>query len=289
MLASTAPPGKKSEDLLDQLTNGWIFEPKLDGFRCLMHISDGTIVLRSRTGRDIGQRFSATPLPELEGPLVIDGELIATDERGRPSFNLVQKANGRPGDPIATYVAFDLLYDADEGDIREQPWTARRPRLEALQASGLTVIPYSPSGRAIWDVVLSQDLEGAIAKRAQAKYRSGRSSDWLKLKRVRELSAIVTGFKEGSGARADSFGSLAVALMDDESQLVPIGSVGSGFNEGDLRYLRTLPLPFVIEVRYQEWTGTALRMPIFKGVREDVPITDCTFRLQLPEARQGAS
>jgi bifunctional non-homologous end joining protein LigD len=287
MLATSAPAVESSESLLRQLDDGWVFEPKLDGFRCLMHVVDGTVTLRSRTARVISQRFSATPLPRLDGSFILDGELIALDENGRPSFNLVQRANGRPGDPTATYVAFDLLFDSTHGDLRDQAWSVRREALDQLQAPGLTVIPYSPSGGAMWEMVLAQGLEGAIAKRIDAKYRAGRSADWVKLKRVRELSAIVTRFNEGTGQRSGSFGSLALALLNDAGGMVAIGGVGSGFNERDLRDLKARRPPFVVEVRYQEWTGTALRMPVFKGVRDDVEITDCTIASQLPEARRN--
>lgn len=284
MLATPAQPGRPAEALLGELGDGWVFEPKLDGFRCLMHIVEARVVLRSRTGGDLSERFSATPLPTHDGPLVIDGELIALDERGRPSFNLVQRANGRPGDPTASYVAFDLLYHHELGDIRDQPWTRRRDLLETLQPHGLTVIPYSQSGNAIWETVVAQGFEGAIAKRSTSTYRSGRTGDWLKLKRVRELSAIATAFNTGEGSRSGSFGSLALALLDSSGAMIRVGDVGSGFNEVDLVAVKALEPPFVVEVQYQEWTGTALRMPVFKGVREDVPLSDCTLKRQLPEA-----
>jgi len=285
MLATPAQPGQPAEAVLGELGVDWVFEPKLDGFRCLMHIVGGRVVLRSRTGGDLSQRFSATSRPTHEGPLVIDGELISLDESGRPSFNLVQRTNGRPGDPVASYVAFDLLYHHELHDIREQTWIHRRELLETLQPYGLTVIPYSPSGNAIWETVLAQEFEGVIAKRSNSKYRSGRSTDWLKVKRVRELSAIVTGFNEGTGSRSGSFGSLALALSDASGRMIRVGDVGSGFNEADLTTINELEPPFVVEVQYQEWTGTALRMPVFKGVRDDVPLSNCTLKLQLPEAQ----
>jgi bifunctional non-homologous end joining protein LigD len=180
-----------------------------------------------------------------------------------------------------------LLYDSNHQDLRDDPWSVRRQALDDLQASGLTVIPYSPSGQAMWEMVIAQDLEGAIAKRIDAKYHAGRSADWIKLKRVYEMSAIVTSLNEGTGSRRNSFGSLALALFDDAGRLVSIGSVGSGFTERDLSDLKSRQPPFVVEVRYQEWTGSALRMPIFKGVREDVPLTDCTIASQLPDPHSG--
>jgi bifunctional non-homologous end joining protein LigD len=219
-------------------------------------------------------------------PAVIDGELIAADERGRPSFYTVQRVNGRPGDPVAVFVAFDLVFHPELRDVRDEPWTHRRVLLEQLQPAGLTVTPYSPSADAIWEAAVAQDLEGAIAKRKDSPYRSGRSGDWIKLKRHRSLSALVTGFNRGEGSRSDSFGSLAMALFDARGELIPIGDVGTGFKQADLAAVRSLDPPFGIEVQFQEWTGTALRMPVFKGVRQDVPVADCTFELQLPAGGQ---
>ena len=278
-----------SDTVPKDLGKDWIYEPKLDGFRCLMHVVDGSVILRSRTGKDITHRFSATPLPDLDGPVaispsVIDGELIALDDLGRPSFNRVQQVNGRPADPTATFIAFDLIYHPELQDIREKPWNERRALLEELQPAGLTLTPYSASIDALWKVVVAQDLEGAIAKRMNSHYRSGRTGDWVKLKRQRSLSALVTGFNTGEGSRAGSFGSLAMALFDPSGALVPIGDVGTGFKQADLETIRSLELPFVIEVQYQEWTGSALRMPVFKGLRQDVPPKDCTVAAQLPEA-----
>jgi ATP-dependent DNA ligase len=96
------------------------------------------------------------------------------------------------------------------------------------------------------------------------------------------LSAIATGFNAGEGSRAATFGSLALALFDASGELRQIGDVGGGFTQADLEALRLLDLPFVLEVQFQAWTGAALRMPVFKGLREDVPLTDCTIERQLP-------
>ncbi len=289
MLATRPRAGLAAEEVLERLGEEWIFEPKLDGFRCLMHVVGGKVILRSRTGGDITRRFRATKLPDLGNPvlvdpLVIDGELIATDDRGRPSFNRVQQIHGRPRDPIAVLVAFDVLYHPELLDVRNRPWTHRRSLLEELQPAGLTLTPYSASADAIWQAVLDQSLEGVIAKRKNSHYRAGRTEDWIKLKHHRTLSALATGFNTGEGSRNDSFGSLAIALFNSAGALIPIGNVGTGFAQTDLAAIRKLDPPFVIEVQFQEWTGTALRMPVFQGLRQDVPTTDCTFALQLPES-----
>lgn len=249
----------------------------------------GAATLRSRTGNDITARFLATRLPAIieSGDLdsaVIDGELIAVDERGQASFNRVQRISGRPQDPVATFVAFDLLYHPKLLDIRDLPWTRRRSLLEELQPTGLALTPFSASADAMWKAVVAQNLEGAIAKRKDSRYRPGRAGDWIKVKRYRSLSAVVSAFNAGEGSRSDSFGSLAVALFSAAGVLVPIGDVGTGFTQSDLAALSTLDPPFVIEIQFQEWTGTALRMPVFQGVRYDVPIAECTFVTELPEA-----
>ncbi len=153
----------------------------------------------------------------------------------------------------------------------------------------LTVVPYSESGPVMWDAVIAQSMEGALAKRKEAPYQSGRSRDWVKLKRVQTLSAIATEFKAGEGSRATTFGSLALALYDSSGDLRHIGNVGGGLTQADLEALHRLDLPFVVEVQFQGWTGAALRMPVFRGLREDVPLTDCTFEQQLPSTSRNVS
>ena len=282
MLATRSPAGESLETLLTTLGPDWVFEPKLDGYRCLMHVIEGAMVLRSRTGSDVSSRFVATKAPKTSSSMVVDGELIAFDDQGRPSFGHLQRTHGRRGDPTPSFVAFDLLYHPKLLDIRGEPWTRRRDLLEELASVNLTVVPYSESGPVMWDAVVAQGMEGALAKNRHAPYQSGRSHDWIKLKRVRTLSAIATGFNTGEGSRAATFGSLALSLVDDAGDLRQIGDVGGGFTQADLEAIRPLELPFVVEVQFLGWTGAALRMPVFKGLREDISLTDCTFKQQLP-------
>jgi len=119
-------------------------------------------------------------------------------------------------------------------------------------------------------------MEGVVAKRAAARYHSTRFQDWIKFKHRRSLSALATSWLPGTGSRADTFGSIELSLLDENGSLHRVGKVGSGLGADDLIALPRLQMPFVVEVEYQEWTGTALRMPVFKGVRDDIPPSACT-------------
>ena len=133
----------------------------------------------------------------------------------------------------------------------------------------------------MWAFVKQVGMEGLIAKKATAPYAGGRSSSWVKLKPIRSLTAIVTGSEPGKNARAATFGNLTLALLNEEMKLVPIGSVGSGFTEAALQAMTNLlqnpAAPILVEVEYQEVSpAKQLRFPVFKGVRTDVQLTDCT-------------
>lgn len=256
-----------------------MFEPKLDGMRCIYQQKGKDHYLWSRSGQNITSRFPNVHFPDIEGTeMVLDGELIAFDDTGRASFNKIQHSHGRPGDPQASFIAFDLLCDPDTGDIRAQPLLWRKERLAqwADITEGLHILPYSFDGVAAWVAVQQQGLEGLIAKDVRAPYRAGRQADWIKIKKVHTISAVVTGFTEGEGSRAATFGSLQLALVDGDT-LVEVGEVGSGFSQTDLDAVRHMKPPFVVDVSFQEWTGQALRFPVFKGVRSDIKSGECTI------------
>lgn len=280
-------------DLLDWLnvatgTGEWAFEPKLDGMRVLYRQEvDGSRHWESRTGKSLNDRFRNVVPPEIEGAVTLDGEMVAFDAEGRTSFNQLQKAHGRIGDPTPSFIAFDILRHPDQGDVEHQPWVWRKELLEGLRDS-VNVLPHSFDGPATWAAVQQYQLEGVMAKRIRSQYTPGRSDRWRKLKATKTISAIVMGFKPGEGGRASTFGALHLGLFDGDpldgnASVVRIGEVGSGFTQADLRHIVNLPHPFVVDVAYQEWTGEALRFPVFKGVRPDVDMSECTFTIQLPQ------
>jgi len=281
----------------------WVFELKWDGVRSLLSWDGATVVLHSRTGNDISAKYPELSTFRADRSLVLDGEIVALDDNGRPSFERLQQRMNLTGAreiaaagitvPIS-YVVFDVLFD--DGDITDEPWETRRGRLDALQLQS----PFAPSAvvdsdpTALWALVEERGFEGIMAKRRGSRYRpAARSSDWLKITRFRQVRAMVGGFLPGDGARAGAFGSLLLGLWD-EGGLRWIGAVGSGFGDVALRAIReTLDVlevadsPFhpdpglpgdavwveprlVAVVQYKEFTGSGrLRGPSFKGFADD--------------------
>ena len=281
----------------------WVHEVKWDGVRCLLTWDGQRTVLASRNGNDMTGRY-----PELAGftasrPCVVDGEIIATDEAGRPSFGRLQGrmnlhgaaavATGSRSFPVSL-VVFDVLYD--ELEVVAEPWTGRRDRLEAFELAPPFLIADFLAGdpSPLWDFVVERDLEGIVSKRAASPYRPGtRSPDWRKIVRVSEVRAVVGGYLPGGGGRADTFGSLVLGLFDGD-RLRWIGNVGTGFDDAALHAIRDAldamtvdrspfypdpDLPsqavwvnpdLVAIVGYKEWTAaTRLRAPRFRGFTDD--------------------
>jgi bifunctional non-homologous end joining protein LigD len=294
---------------------GWWFEPKLDGIRTLAYVSTEGTRLISRTGKDQTERY-----PELANlarfvnalQAVIDGEIVAADQKGRPSFGLLQQRMNLSGEreierarrkiPV-TLFAFDILW-LDDRNLTEEPLEERRRFLEdVLTETGpmhLSVIA-DQAGRAFFDQAKSLGLEGIVAKRKGTPYLPGRrSKDWRKIKAVNRQDCVILGWTPGTGSRTTTFGALLVgAYLDGE--LVWIGQVGTGYSDGLLtdllKRLADLERPtppiadpelravkgarwvepeLVCDVEYLEITHTRkLRAPSFKGLRPDKSPADC--------------
>jgi bifunctional non-homologous end joining protein LigD len=286
----------------------WVFELKWDGYRAIATVRGGEVTLRSRNGLD----FTAT-YPELQqlaeavdGDVVLDGEIVALDDRGRPSFGLLQTRSGltnprdvaraRAAQGVAYYV-FDLL-DRDGVSLAAQAYTVRRQELRtAVRDAGVVRVPDDVGTDLDAAVATSRrlGLEGVIAKRASSPYRLGRRSrDWLKIKHTLTQEVVVGGWRPGNGARADTVGSLLVGIPGPDG-LEYVGRVGSGFTDAVLAELRprldrlaraTPPLvgvpaadardahwvspKLVGEVEYAEVTADGrLRAPVWRGWRPD--------------------
>lgn len=272
--------------------DGWWFEVKWDGYRVVVANDGGRIRARSRRGLDLLSRFpevSTLPLPE---GVVLDGEVIAFDDDGRPSFSLLQT-----GAPV-NLIVFDVLYRA--GDLTGLPYEDRREILETLGLPSPIVVPEPTrgSGLALYEAVRQSGLEGIVAKKAGSKYLPGRRSpDWRKVPVKRRLRAVVGGYLAGEGSRASTFGSLLLGLHDGD-ELRWIGAAGSGFDgrslesvHASLRRIERPDSPFanpvnvpgkktwvepemVVAVEFKEWTrDNRLRAPVFKGVELADPST----------------
>src|SRR5207253_4008426 len=189
--------------LADTLPTGddWLFEVKWDGYRALGYVRSGEARLLSRNGNDLTGRF-----PEIAKALakavkspdcVVDGEVCAFDEEGRPSFSAMQQA--KPGTPYA-YEVFDLL-ELDGQPLVDLPLTERRARLEQLLDRRSTSIRLSETfedGDALLEAAREQRLEGIIAKKADSPYLQGRRTRlWLKIKTTGRQEFLICGFKIG--------------------------------------------------------------------------------------------
>lgn len=301
---------------------GWWFEPKLDGMRAIVTLATDATRLATRTGRDVTERYPELHLVhELVNQVnaVLDGELVCVDDRGRPSFELLQQrmhltnereiaraAKARP----AALVVFDLLW-LDGRDVTGLALERRRELLETIVEPDhrlQVVTRVEGAGRAFTEEARELGLEGVVAKRLGSRYLPGRRSpDWRKIKLTNTQDCVILGFTAGRGGRAGAFGALLVGAYD-EGRLRWVGQVGTGFSETALeRLLEALrplvrPTPavpelaaakgatfveprLVCEVEYLELTGAGkMRAPSFKGLREDKAPEDCV--LERPR-RQG--
>lgn len=290
-----------------------LFEVKWDGLRVLAFIQDGRCVLRSRTGRDITPAF-----PELAGlaaqvnarAAILDGEIVAFTPEGRPSFGLVQPRLGltrapRESGTLApiSYQVFDLPW-LDDASLMEEPLATRRTRLDAVLDAGDYAQPTDfllETGKEYFRLIEQLGLEGMMAKAIASPYRPGRRGrDWVKIKVNRHGLFAVVGFTSGEGSRASSFGSLVLAAMTPAG-LVPVGQVGGGFADRQLRDIGAVlrerlvadsPLAeqadipkwqawvrpgLVARVRYAEMTAQRrLRFPVFEGL-VDAALEDCVL------------
>jgi len=284
----------------------WLYEIKWDGYRIIATVSGGEPELRTRKDQDYTQRFENVAkelVKALKTPdSVVDGEVCALDEEGRPSFSAMQQ--GRPGTPIVYYI-FDLL-EVEGEPIIDLPLEDRRGRLEKLLDKRNKTIRFSESfedGESLLEAANQQGLEGIMAKRLGSRYLPGkRSRDWLKIKGHGRQEFVIAGYTPGKGRREGTLGSLVLGAYQG-GKLVYVGNVGTGFNDAEIKRLlaKLKPLemhtpPFedvpkmprvrkgdvmwvepklVAEVEFVEWTHDGrLRAPSYKGLREDKEASD---------------
>lgn len=283
----------------------WLFEVKWDGYRVEAVVRDGHARLWTRNRQDAARYF-----PDLAGPApwidareaIVDGEVVALDEEGRPRFSLLQDRTGirtgrgagtkRPGPPAPiVFQAFDLLH-LDGRSLLEVPLEERK-RLLRSRLREHPLVRYAghveADGEAFFAAADAQDLEGIVAKLRRSHYEPGRRSrSWLKLKIRQEQEVVVVGFLPGQGSHAD-LGSLILAVRSGD-HWVHAGQVGSGLDARTRRELRAAldelaradspldPAPrlrgarwveprIVVRVEFAEWTADGLlRQAAFKGL-----------------------
>ena len=271
---------------------GWAWEPKLDGYRVMVFVSDKGVSMRSRRGLELAGDFPKLSAElEQQGPsMILDGEIVAFDAAGKPSFNAMQNRSQR-----AVFYAFDLLYFAG-ADLRKAPYSDRRRYLaQCLLPSPLVQLVHAQDdGTALYAAALASGFEGVIGKRKDSRYEAGkRSGAWLKVKSTNSGDFVVGGYTKGQGAR-EPLGALLLGYWQ-KGKLQYASHVGSGFDDrslaqvlAQLEPLRRKTNPFatkpemnapatwvepkvVAEVKFQGWTDEgSLRAPVFLRLRDDI-------------------
>jgi bifunctional non-homologous end joining protein LigD len=292
----------------------WLYELKFDGYRSLAILRQGQALLLSRNSKPLNGRFPSlvaeiAKIPAREA--VLDGEIVALDEKGRHSFQLLQNYEQEP--PLIYYL-FDLL-SLDGEDWTHRPLEARKARLQKLIQDVSPRLLFSGelpgSAGKIWKMIRQQRLEGLIAKRRKSSYEPGqRSGQWLKIKSIQQQDFVIGGFTKPKGGRSH-FGALLVGVHE-KGGLRFCGKVGTGFDQkrlaslfqtmrkkgiarcpffnlpqsranrwgggitaSEMKLCSWIEPTLICEIRFTEWTGEgSLRHPSFTGMRDDISPQD---------------
>ena len=285
----------------------WLYEPKVDGYRVIAFLEDAEVRLQSRRGIDL-----TTAFPEIVADLkaqavdsmIVDGEIVALDATGRPSFNALQNrrelttpnelAAAQRESPVIL-LCFDLLHFAGV-NLRGARYLDRRRYLSQclLTSPHLQLVHTSEDAEKLYAASLDAGFEGIVAKRKDSPYQPGkRSGAWLKLKATQTAEFVVGGYTQGKGAR-EALGSLLLGYWSG-SKLHFAGHVGSGLDDRVVAelakrfaklerkaqpFVEKPPLhrpttwldpELVVEVSFVEWTPDGmLRAPVFERVRDDI-------------------
>lgn len=275
----------------------WAFEGKWDGYRLLVDADHGDLLLRTRSGRDVTAEYPqlrALAADLADHHVVLDGEVVALDSSGVPSFGEMQN---RARSTRVEFWAFDIL-QLDGRSLLRAKYSDRRKLLEALARGGGLIVPEQlpGSGAEALEFAREHGYEGVVAKKRDSTYQPGRrSQSWVKDKLWRTQEVVIGGWRAGEGGRTSGIGALVVGVPG-EAGLQFAGRVGTGFTEKMLKDLRSTlkPLetsesPFtarlsgpdakgvtfvrpelVGEVRYSERTSDGrLRQPSWRGLRPD--------------------
>jgi bifunctional non-homologous end joining protein LigD len=284
----------------------WLYEVKWDGYRAVAFVNDGKARLVSRNQNDLSGEFPEIARAMEELPVenaILDGEVVALDEEGRPSFSLMQQRTGMtsPGARGSrnkqvgiVYYAFDLLY-LNGHNLMASPLEQRKALLQQIIPADKGFLRYSDhyaeKGTALFAVARDKGLEGIVAKLRTGPYVQKRSREWLKIKITRRQECVIAGYTDPKGSR-ENFGSIVLGLYDENGRLVHVGNAGSGFTGSThaalwkkLNALKTDKNPFgekiestrrphwvkpelVAEIKFSEWTHEGER----GGIKMRAPI-----------------
>ena len=289
----------------------WIFEVKWDGIRAISYIGED-LSIKSRNHKELLSNFpELEELKELAGGTVLDGEIILMRD-GQADFQTLvernQKTSARVIEYMAkkypvTYVVFDILEKNNQPVINETLVERKRILKESVQEGTYVVLSLfvEETGETYFQAALEKGVEGIMAKKKESPYEPGkRSGNWLKIKKLKTCDCVIFGYTRGEGSRKKTFGSLVLGLYDN-SKPVFVGKVGTGFTitymEDLIQKLDELQVEektlkgvdedrevvwvqpnLVCEVGYQTLTRDGrLRIPVFKGLKEDKQPQDCTI------------
>ncbi|WP_073066748.1 DNA ligase D [Chryseobacterium oranimense] len=291
----------------------WIFEIKWDGYRAIADLSHKNLLFYSRNGISFLSKFERVTedFEHQKYKMILDGEIVAYDEHGKPNFQLLQQIGDNPNLAL-TYQVFDLLW-LNGHSTEELPLLQRKELLkEALTETD--IIKYCDhipeKGIDFFNQMKEMKLEGMIAKKADSLYvENHRTTDWLKIKFTETDEAIICGFTEPRGSRK-SFGALILGKYID-GELIYCGHTGTGFNNESLEQLygrlqkliiktspfETIPktnMPvtwtkpeLVCEIKYSEITKDGIyRHPVFVAIREDKEPEEITISSINPKPKE---
>lgn len=301
MLASLAAEAFSKE--------GWVFEPKFDGIRVIAYIFEKQVMLLSRNGMNITAKFPSIveELQKLKSNMIIDGEIVALNDQGVPSFEALQarsllKSKGTSASgPAIKYYVFDILQIGSDS-LLQTPLKDRLLQLKKnvfvkTNKNVLVVEAYQGDGKKAYATAIREGMEGIVAKALDSTYSQGkRSPNWLKIKNNHSSEFVICGYSAGVGAREGALGALIIAERQKNGTLKYAGKVGTGFNTTllksltkQLNSLKVSEAPVVVTKEYTDKTATwvkpklvaeikyaektkqgLLRAPVFMHLREDI-------------------
>jgi bifunctional non-homologous end joining protein LigD len=305
-----AAPAKKYKPTMATLVDksfsrdGWLFEPKWDGYRAIADVRKGKADLYSRNHISFNKDYPPVveAVEKIAHNVVLDGEVVVMNSKGISDFQALQNYKNT-GKGKLTYVVFDLLHLNGE-DLLEMPLIERKALLkEVVKQLNDKTVQYSEhvmnDGDKLYKKATDKGLEGIIAKKADSVYEQDRRTmNWLKIKILNQQEVIICGYTDPRGSRK-KIGALILGVLDDNGALRYVGHCGGGLNGEliDMLYKKLQPLRtqtktfkekiktntpvtwvkpvLVCQVKFSSWTeGGILRQPIFLGMREDKPVKD---------------